>query len=141
MGYGKGEKILRCKLAAVFRLIDLYGWTQGANTLITARLNQEDEQFLVNPYGMLFHEITASSLLKVGMQVRYLLINRTLKNFNKFVLGKRARTGHHQLFCKRDCFFVARGGSRRTSRPALYYTRAHPIRGGGFSAQARFIAP
>lgn len=70
MGYGKGEKILRCKLAAVFRLIDLYGWTQGANTLITARLNQEDEQFLVNPYGMLFHEITASSLLKVGMQVR-----------------------------------------------------------------------
>ncbi|XP_066141126.1 protein hu-li tai shao isoform X1 [Euwallacea fornicatus] len=68
MGYGKGEKILRCKLAAVFRLIDLYGWTQSANTLITARLNQEDEQFLVNPYGMLFHEITASSLIKVGMQ-------------------------------------------------------------------------
>lgn len=86
MGYGKGEKILRCKLAAVFRLIDLYGWTQGANTLITARLNQEDEQFLVNPYGMLFHEITASSLLKVGMQVRNLLINRTLKNFNKICI-------------------------------------------------------
>lgn len=68
MGYAKGEKILRCKLAAVFRLIDLYGWTQGANTLITARLNQEEEQFLVNPYGMLFHEITASSLIKVDMQ-------------------------------------------------------------------------
>lgn len=29
MGYAKGEKIIRCKLAAVFRLIDLYGWTQG----------------------------------------------------------------------------------------------------------------
>ncbi|XP_030759320.1 protein hu-li tai shao isoform X2 [Sitophilus oryzae] len=68
MGYAKGEKILRCKLAAVFRLIDLYGWTQGSNTLITARLNQEEEQFLVNPYGMLFHEITASSLIKVDMQ-------------------------------------------------------------------------
>lgn len=68
MGYAKGEKILRCKLASVFRLIDLYGWTQGASTLITARLNQDDEQFLVNPYGMLFHELTASSLIKIGMQ-------------------------------------------------------------------------
>lgn len=69
MGYAKGEKILRCKLAAVFRLIDLYGWTQSPNTLITARLNQENEQFLVNPYGLLFHEMTASSLIKVDMQV------------------------------------------------------------------------
>ncbi|CAG9765000.1 unnamed protein product [Ceutorhynchus assimilis] len=68
MGYAKGEKILRCKLAAVFRLIDLYGWTQSPSALITARLNQEDEQFLVNPYGMLFHEVTASSLIKVDMQ-------------------------------------------------------------------------
>ncbi|KAI4458187.1 adducin [Holotrichia oblita] len=68
MGYAKGEKILRCKLAAVYRLIDLYGWSQGCNTLITARLNQDEEHFLVNPYGMLFHEITASSLIKVGMQ-------------------------------------------------------------------------
>lgn len=68
MGYAKGEKILRCKLAAVYRLIDLYGWTQGCNTMVTARLNQDDEQFLVNPYGMLFHEITASSLIRVDMQ-------------------------------------------------------------------------
>lgn len=68
MGYGKGEKILRCKLASVYRLIDLYGWSQGCSTLVTARLNQDDEQFLVNPYGMLFHEITASSLIKVDMQ-------------------------------------------------------------------------
>ncbi|XP_063912463.1 uncharacterized protein Hts isoform X3 [Zophobas morio] len=68
MSYGKGEKILRCKLAAVFRLIDLYGWTQGTNTLVTARLNQDEEHFLVNPYGMMFHEMTASSLIKVAMQ-------------------------------------------------------------------------
>ncbi|XP_064212531.1 protein hu-li tai shao isoform X2 [Tribolium castaneum] len=68
MGYSKGEKILRCKLAAVFRLIDLYGWTQGTSTLVTARLNQDEEHFLVNPYGMMFHEITASSLIKVAMQ-------------------------------------------------------------------------
>lgn len=68
MGYAKGEKILRCKLAAVFRLIDLYGWTQSVNSQITARLNQDEEHFLVNPFGMLFHEVTASSLIKVDMQ-------------------------------------------------------------------------
>ena len=70
MGYAKGEKILRCKLASVFRLIDLYGWTQacGTSSLVTARLNQDEEHFLVNPFGMLFHEITASSLIKVHMQ-------------------------------------------------------------------------
>lgn len=35
MGYAKGEKILRCKLAAVYRLIDLYGWTQNIHNHIT----------------------------------------------------------------------------------------------------------
>ncbi|XP_074025796.1 adducin 1-like protein hts isoform X3 [Leptinotarsa decemlineata] len=68
MGYAKGEKLLRCKLACLYRLIDLYGWAHGSSTLITARLNQDDEQFLVNPYGMLFHEVTASSLIKIDMQ-------------------------------------------------------------------------
>lgn len=68
MGYAKGEKILRCKLASVYRLMDLYGWAQGVGNLITARLNQDQEHFLVNPYGILFHEITASSLVKIDMQ-------------------------------------------------------------------------
>ena len=68
MAYDKGEKILRCKLAATFRLMDLYGWTQGIDCQITARLNADQELFLVNPYGVLYHEVTASSLNKVNMQ-------------------------------------------------------------------------
>nr|NVI74658.1 hu li tai shao [Cucujiformia] len=80
MGYGKGEKILRCKLAAVYRLIDLCGWNQGAAGLVTARLNQEEEQFLVNPYGMLYHEITASSLIKVDMQAN--VVEQGTTNFS-----------------------------------------------------------
>ena len=35
MMYSKGEKVLRCKLAAVYRLIDLYGWTQGIYNHVT----------------------------------------------------------------------------------------------------------
>lgn len=68
MGYEKGEKILRCKLAATFRLLDLYGWTQGLGAQITARLNADQELFLVNPFGLMYHEVTASSLNKADMQ-------------------------------------------------------------------------
>ncbi|XP_037032848.1 protein hu-li tai shao isoform X3 [Bradysia coprophila] len=68
MGYAKGEKILRCKMAATFRLLDLYGWTQCLGAQVTARLNEDQELFLVNPSGILSHEVTASSLNKVDMQ-------------------------------------------------------------------------
>jgi adducin len=69
MGYEKGEKILRCKLAATFRLLDMFGLNaNGINNMVTARLNSNEEQFLVNPYGLLYHEVTASSLNKVDMQ-------------------------------------------------------------------------
>ncbi|KAK6639412.1 hypothetical protein RUM43_007685 [Polyplax serrata] len=80
MGYEKGEKNLRCKLASVFRLMDLYGWSQGINNQITARLNQDEEHFLVNPHGMLFNEITASSLVKVDMQGN--IVEPGTTNFN-----------------------------------------------------------
>lgn len=68
MAYAKGEKLLRCKVAAVYRLLDLYGWSQAISGHITARLNQDQELFLVNAHGLLFHEVTASSLVKVDMQ-------------------------------------------------------------------------
>lgn len=69
MGYEKGEKILRCKLAATFRLLDSFGVaSNGINSIVTARLNADQELFLCNPYGLLFHEVTASSLNKADMQ-------------------------------------------------------------------------
>ncbi|XP_038220997.1 protein hu-li tai shao isoform X4 [Zerene cesonia] len=69
VGYEKGEKILRCKLASVYRLVDLFGWTQsGFSGQITARLNTAVEQVLTTPRGILPHEVTASSLVKVDMQ-------------------------------------------------------------------------
>ncbi|XP_053623080.1 protein hu-li tai shao isoform X7 [Plodia interpunctella] len=69
VGYEKGEKILRCKLAAVYRLVDLFGWSQtGISGQITARLNTAVEQVLTTPRGLLPHEVTASSLVKVDMQ-------------------------------------------------------------------------
>jgi len=66
--YAKGEKQLRCKLAAVYRLIHINGWSQGIYNHVTARVSQDTEHFLLNPFGMMYNEITASSLVKVNMQ-------------------------------------------------------------------------
>jgi len=66
--YAKGEKFLRCKLASVYRLVDQHGWTQGIYNHITARVSQDTEHFLLNPFGLEYNEITASSLVKVNMQ-------------------------------------------------------------------------
>ena len=57
----------RVDLAACYRLCDRYGMSDMIYTHITARLPDAPDQFLINPNGMLFSEITASSLLKVTM--------------------------------------------------------------------------
>lgn len=63
--YVKGEKILRCKLASLYRLVELHGWTQGIYNHISARVNSEQDHFLINPFGLLYSEVTASSLIKI----------------------------------------------------------------------------
>jgi adducin len=68
MSYRKDEKLLRCKLAAIYRLVDMYGWTQSIYNHISVRISQDTEHFLINPFGMLYNEITASGLVKVDMQ-------------------------------------------------------------------------
>ena len=56
---------LRVDLAACYRLIALHGWSDLVFTHISAKLPGPDDHFLINPYGALFEEITASSLVKV----------------------------------------------------------------------------
>ena len=56
---------LRCDLAACYRLFVKYGWTDLIFTHLSARVPGHPDQYLINPYGLLFHEITASNLIKV----------------------------------------------------------------------------
>lgn len=79
MAYDKGEKILRCKLASTFRLLDLHGWCRNLCGQITSRLNADQELFLTNPLGLLYSEITAASLNKVDMQGN--IIEQGITNF------------------------------------------------------------
>ncbi|XP_044274382.1 alpha-adducin isoform X1 [Varanus komodoensis] len=68
IAYEKGEKLLRCKLAAFYRLADLFGWSQLIYNHITVRVNLEQEHFLIVPFGLLYSEVTASSLVKINTQ-------------------------------------------------------------------------
>ena len=56
---------MRVDLAACYRLVDLFGWSDLLGTHISARVPDQKDAFLINPYGLLFEEITASSLVKV----------------------------------------------------------------------------
>src|SRR5881227_1037338 len=58
----------RVDLAAAYRLVALYGWDDLIFTHISARVPGADHHFLLNPYGMMFEEITASSLVKIDLK-------------------------------------------------------------------------
>lgn len=58
----------RCELAACYRIADLLGWSDSIFTHITARVPGEEDNYLINSYGLLFDEVTASNLVKVNVK-------------------------------------------------------------------------
>jgi ribulose-5-phosphate 4-epimerase/fuculose-1-phosphate aldolase len=58
----------RVNLAAAYRLVALYGWDDLVFTHISSRIAGPEHHFLINPYGMMFEEITASALVKIDLQ-------------------------------------------------------------------------
>jgi len=58
----------RVDLAAAYRMVAHYGWDDLIFTHISARVPGPEHHFLINPYGMMFDEVTASSLVKVNLQ-------------------------------------------------------------------------
>jgi ribulose-5-phosphate 4-epimerase/fuculose-1-phosphate aldolase len=62
----------RCDLAALYRVADHFGWTDVINTHMSARIPGEAGTFLINHYEEMFHEITASSLIKMDFEGKLL---------------------------------------------------------------------
>ena len=58
---------LRLDLAATYRLIAMYGWDDLIYTHVSLRIPGPEHHFLINPYGLMFDEITASSLVKIDL--------------------------------------------------------------------------
>ena len=61
------EWALRVQLAAAYRAVDHFGWTEQIYGHLTARVPGEDEHFLINPWGLNYDEITASNLVKIDL--------------------------------------------------------------------------
>ncbi|XP_067657480.1 protein hu-li tai shao-like isoform X15 [Haliotis asinina] len=101
MNYTKGEKVLRCKLASLYRLVDMNGWTHGIYNHISVRVSQESEHFLLNPFGLLYPEVTASTLVKVDMKGNLVDPGSTTFGVNKagFVLHSAIHQARPDIKC------------------------------------------
>jgi len=94
---------LRCDLAACYRLVALYGWSDLVFTHITAKLPESvsgnAHHFLINPYGLMFDEITASSLVKVDDQCNKVIDSPFPVNPAGFVIHSAVHEARHDAGC------------------------------------------
>ncbi|KAM4607821.1 adducin 3 (gamma) b isoform 1-T2 [Polymixia lowei] len=65
--FAKGEKQSRCRLASLYRLVDLFSWAHFTSSYITVRVSKEQDHILISPQGLSFAEVTAANLVKVNM--------------------------------------------------------------------------
>lgn len=90
---------LRVDLAACYRIIAMYGWDDLVFTHVSARVPGPDEHFLINSYGMLFEEMTASSLIKVDLQGNKVLESSQLVNPAGFVIHSAVHEARPDVAC------------------------------------------
>lgn len=89
----------RVDLAACYRLVAHYGMTDRTETHISAAVPGEDDAFLINPHGMLFHEVTASSLVKVDLAGNVLLDTGWPVNRAGFVIHSAVHAARPDVAC------------------------------------------
>jgi ribulose-5-phosphate 4-epimerase/fuculose-1-phosphate aldolase len=89
----------RVDLAACYRLVADYGWSDLVFTHITARVPGIHDQFLINPYGMMFDEITASSLVKIDLDGNKLDDSPFPVNPAGFTIHSAVHAARHDAQC------------------------------------------
>jgi len=90
---------VRVDLAAFYRLIAHYGWDDLTATHVSARVPGEPNAFLLNPHGLFFDEITASSLVKIDYDNNVLLDGGYPVNQAGFTIHSAVLTGRPDVFC------------------------------------------
>ena len=90
---------LRVDLAACYRLVAAYGWSDLVFTHISARIPGPEHHFLINPYGLMFDEITASSLVKVDQQCNKLIDSSFPVNPAGFVIHSAVHEAREDAGC------------------------------------------
>jgi ribulose-5-phosphate 4-epimerase/fuculose-1-phosphate aldolase len=110
----------RVDLAAAYRLVAHYGWDDLVFTHISARVPGQEHHFLINPYGLMFDEITASSLVKVDLE------------------GKIVMESPYQI---NPAGFVIHSAIHAAREDALCVMHTHTLAGVAVSAQAGGLLP
>src|SRR6188768_55487 len=100
-GIDPAEWATRVDLAACYRLVDLYGMTDLHLNHISARVPGNDEHFLINPFGMMYEEITASSLIKVDLDGKIIANSNPEFGINLpgYVIHSAIHGARHDVAC------------------------------------------
>jgi ribulose-5-phosphate 4-epimerase/fuculose-1-phosphate aldolase len=93
------EWTIRVDLAAAYRLVAHFHWDDLVFTHITARLPGPEHHFLINPYGMMFDEITASSLVKIDMDGKKVAESPWPINPAGFTIHSAIHAARHDVQC------------------------------------------
>lgn len=110
----------RVDLAACYQLVALFGWDDLIFTHISVRVPGPEHHFLINPYGMLFSEITASALVKVDLEGMKVMDN-------PYEINPAGFTIHSAIHAARE--------------DAKCVLHVHSVNGVAVSAQARGVLP
>lgn len=89
----------RVDLAAAYRLVELFGWSDLIANHISMRVPGHEDQFLINPFGMGFDEITASSLLKIDLDGNQLEPSAYSANKAGFTIHSAVHQVRHDAHC------------------------------------------
>ncbi|HCZ17868.1 MAG TPA: class II aldolase, partial [Candidatus Accumulibacter sp.] len=110
----------RVNLAACYRLVALFGWDDLIFTHISARVPGPEHHFLINPYGLMFSEITASGLVKVDLE------------------GKKVMDSPYEI---NPAGFTIHSAIHAAREDAQCVLHVHSVNGVAVSAQARGVLP
>lgn len=89
----------RCELAAAYRLVAMFGWSYLISNHISARVPGTENEFLLNPFGLMFEEITASSLVRVDQDGRILDRDDCIVNPAGFVIHSCIHAARPDVGC------------------------------------------
>src|SRR5215467_13464706 len=120
------EWAVRVDLAACYRLLVRYGWEDLVFTHITARVPGTQDQFLINPYGLFFDEITASSLVKIDQDGNKLDNSPFPVNPAGFIIHSAIHSARHDAKCVLHTH-TASGVAVSTQRAGLLPISQHSI--------------
>lgn len=97
--FDEAEWQVRVDLAAAYRLVDHYGMSDLVQTHISARIPSRPGHYLINPFGMLFNEITASSLVEIDSEGRATDAGLSKVNYAGFVIHSAVHEAREDVFC------------------------------------------